>query len=70
MMTHVSYKKYDLMSFLFSEEMDFRLFLKSFYNHYTNDLVIDITDLDKIKFQHTIVNYFLPIIFNICFGCS
>ena len=28
------------------------------------------TGLDKQKFAATIVNIFLPIIFNICFGCS
>ena len=28
------------------------------------------TGLDKQKFQHKIVNIFLPINFNICFGCS
>ena len=29
-----------------------------------------IIGLDKQKFQHTIVNMFLPINFEICFGCS
>ena len=29
-----------------------------------------ITGLDKKKFKHKIVNIFLPISFNICFGCS
>ena len=28
------------------------------------------TGLDKQKFQRIIVNIFLPINFNICFGCS
>ena len=30
----------------------------------------NITGLDKKKFQRKIVNIFLPINFNICFGCS
>ena len=27
-------------------------------------------DLDKLNFERKIVNIFLPISFNICFGCS
>ena len=37
--------------------------------HYKLEKTVS-TGLDKQKFQHLIVNIFLPITFSICFGCS
>ena len=49
----------------------FHFFLFYYLQFLLHGLVVLVTGLDKQKkIQSKIVNIFLPIIFNICFGCS
>ena len=40
------------------------------FREWTNMVYVSLTGLDKRKISNNIVNIYLPIDFNICFGCS